>query len=220
MILAAAAVYGKVKEVRAKKKEAEQGVLKIGDSNVAKRAFASQIVQATRALQNGQTERQQLGPGVKFEDPDSVDATSPAANSPAGLSSPTAETHRMSVTPTPQADASEHALLAVSTPVTPLADALRPRSRGNSEPLRYSALPESSAQSSSEYSKDSDGTTLATSDSASVFASSSQGTYAVKVRTIGSDLKSGVRQRVPCSSVNTCTNLRAITPVPVPPGPV
>ncbi|KAK5122279.1 hypothetical protein LTR85_004190 [Meristemomyces frigidus] len=195
MFITAAAVYGKVKKERAKKRVAEQGLLSVGDSDVAKRAFASQTAQATRTIRSGEPGIQGTGTQVKFEDPSSVDGTSPTVSSPA-LLSPTAERHETRFAATPQQDVaspvqSEHGFLAPTTPITPGGGSFSLRSRGDSEPPRYSALSQCSAQSPSVYSKDSDGATLAMSDSASVLASSTQGTYAVKVRTIGSDLKSG-----------------------------
>ncbi|KAK4541396.1 hypothetical protein LTR36_007997 [Oleoguttula mirabilis] len=195
MIIAGAAIYSKIKQERAKKKVAEQGLLSVGDSDVAKRAFASQASKTTKAIEDGHGGIQRAGTEIKFEDPAGLDVTSPAASSP-GLLSPTLEKHETRVAPTPQPNVaspvkSEKGFFTATTPLSPVTDGFHSRSRGISEPLHFSTQSEASSQSPSAYSRDSDGATLAESDSTSVMATSSQGTYVVKVRTIGSDLKSG-----------------------------
>lgn len=192
LISAAVAISKKVMDDRARKKEARQGVLSVGNSDVARKAFASQT---TKTLQDGNSGIQRAGTEIKYEDSTSVDAMSPTGSNP-GISSPMPEMYETRVAPTSQQDATssaiaETAILTVASPARDSTDSAGDRSTRVSIPPPYSPRAESSTQSPSVYSRDSDGGTPTASDTMSILTSSSKGVAAVKVRTKGEDLRSG-----------------------------
>ena len=68
------ALSRKVADEKAKKKEAKQGHLNVGDSDVAKRAFASQT---SRMIQSGpsSTGINRAATDIKYEDPNDIAST-------------------------------------------------------------------------------------------------------------------------------------------------
>ena len=186
------ALSRKVADERAKKQEARQGHLQVGDSDVAKRAFAAQT---SKMLEGGNAGINRTGTEIKYEDPNEI-TNSPDTPS-SGIYSPRVEIH--DTRSTSQVDVSspaqsEKALLASgSTPTTP--SDWRSSTASTSQPPPYSPRPESSttAMSPSVYSRDVDSSTIAGSDTKSIASRStnSQGTHAIRVKTKGTDLKSG-----------------------------
>ena len=195
------ALSRKVQDDKAKKREAKQGVLDIGDSDVAKRAFASQT---SRMLEGGSTaEIKRAGTDIKFEDPSEISATIPSASSP-DIYSPrpdfqdARQTSQLNVTSPVK---SEKAFLTAESPYTETptsdvgTDTLSSRDSTIQSPPPYSPTAESSRgqTSPSVYSRDVDTSTLATSDTRSLASRSvnSQGTHSIRVKSRGVDLKSG-----------------------------
>ena len=194
------ALSRKVADEREKKKQERQGRLTIGDSDVAKRAFHTQT---SKMLEAGDGGIKRAGTNLKYQDPSDVSAGSPDTASPT-IYSPKPEIR----------DARKTSQLDVTSPVnsekgtfqpnspaeeTPTSQVdftnRTPRSTISSQPPPYSARPQSSvsALSPSGYSRDSDQTTSASSDTGSLvsFSVNSQGTHSIRVKTKGSDLKSG-----------------------------
>ncbi|KAK5725926.1 hypothetical protein LTR15_004116 [Elasticomyces elasticus] len=179
MLLAAGAIALKrhISDQRAQKKEAKQGLLLQGDSDLAKRAFA-------KTLQNGTASIQRSSTNIKFEDPDSLGNSSPTTISGSVIGSPTSgissPVPRDIVSPAQ----SGKAMLAIAAPDN------RPRSRSGTGPPPYSPGRDTLAPEtpSSMYPQDWDSRTLSTSDSSSFV---SRDEHALKIRTKGSDLKSG-----------------------------
>ena len=194
------ALSRKVADEKAKKREEKQGRLRVGDSDVAKRAFAAQT---TKMIEAGNAGINRTGTDIKYEDPNEIIATTPDTPS-SGIYSPNIEfqdarqTSQVNVTSPVKSEKGFLALGSPSTetPVTPTtmgnADLASSRS---SQPPPYSARPESSASamSPSVYSRDPDSATLATSDTKSISSRStnSRGTHAIRVKTKSTDLKSG-----------------------------
>jgi len=193
---AAIAVSQKVKDERAKKKKSRQGLLQVGDSDLARKAFASQT---TKRIQNGDAGVQRTGTDTRYEDADSMEASSPAGDSSLrGLMSPTASgvpDARAGLAP-PSLDtaspvtAAEKSSLAVTSSSSEMGDGFDTRSKISGLPP-YSPQQDDAYERTSIYSRDSDGATLAASDSVSVRADTLQGIHSIKVKTKGSDLSSG-----------------------------
>lgn len=196
---AAIAVGKKIQDKRRNDKEAKQGVLRVGDSDVARRAFANQTQKTITQHGSGTSGIQRAGIDVKFEHPSNVEATSPATSStPSG---PLLDAEKPGIretrTHTPEPERSntvnsETGRLAVATPVDD-----QPRSPRDSMLTPYSPSARSSTSTAvaslSTYSRDWDGYTLAaSSDTRSIMSgSSSQNGNVLRIRTKGTDLKSG-----------------------------
>lgn len=185
------ALSRKVADEKAKKKEARQGHLNVGSSEVAKQAFASQVVRR--------------GTEIKYEDPNEISAETPTttADSPSASTPAVTLTADEKLSPTSKKDPekSEQLLLSASSyddPSSPFSDRQsiqESTTTEQTEPPPYSPGPQSpaSAQLSSVYSRDTDGNTLASWDakSSSMGSTNSNGTKAIRVKTVGADLKSG-----------------------------
>ena len=200
----AIALGRKISDEKAKRKEKKQGHLSVGNSDVAKRAFASQT---SKMIEEGPAGINRTGTDIKFEDPDQVDAKSQEPPS-AGIYSPDVEVHearstsQVNITSPVQ---SEKAAFGTASPYTETpTSAVDWRSENNTlqsstgtsvEPPPYSARPRSTTTTTtpSVYSKDTDRVTLAASDTRSIASGStnSRGTHAIRVKTKGGDLKSG-----------------------------
>ena len=209
------ALSRKVADERAKKKEARQGHLTIGDSDVAKKAFQSQT---SRMIEAGPANTGPKGAetDIKFQDPGDVSASSPNAYSP-NIYSPRPEVHdarqssQLDVTspvksekgflapgspypetPTSPAAGNEQSPRNSSfqqlPPYTPQAES----SKSALSPSVYPRAPVDSVMSRSDTKSNSDSKSKS-SDSKSMGSHSvdSQGTHSVRVKTKGSDLKSG-----------------------------
>lgn len=179
------ALSRKVTDERAKKKEARQGHLNVGDSEIAKRAFASQI--------------SRTGTDIKYEQPDEVTANSPTASpgtpSSTAVSQETHPTFQPSIKSPARSEKTDYPASPYSETSTPFGDDLSVQDSTNTEPPPYSPTPQSpiSPPVSSIYSRDLDGNSLTTweTKSSSTRSTDSQSTHAIRIKTIGSDLKSG-----------------------------
>jgi len=197
MLLAATAAIAlgrKLSDENRKKKEAKQGLMRVGHSDVAKQAFANH--QTTKALQDGKTGVQQSPTDIKYEDPDSFDVARPAVSS-------SSETTAQSGGPdnpagsTPLTDTASplrsEGVPVISTANTSKDEPHDVRSRSTSAlstgPPPYSPRRDVLVETPpSIYSQDSDRVTIATSNSST---STSDDGNAIKIRTKGSDIKSG-----------------------------
>ena len=201
----AIALGRKIRDERAKKQEAKQGLLTVGSSDVAKKAFASQTSKMIEAGPASNTGISRAGTEIKYEDPTDIAAKSPdgsETNSPA-IYSPKPEMRDMrqfSQVDRGNSVKSEKARLAMSSPQeqSPAgpawSDAHHPRDSTASSPPPYSPTAQSSIAevSSSVYSRDPDNSTLASSDTRSIASgSTSSRGPGIRVKTKGSDLKSG-----------------------------
>jgi len=196
MLLAATAAIAlgrKVADDQRKKKEAKQGLMRVGHSDVAKQAFANQT---TKTLQDGKAGVQRSPTDIKYEDPDSLDMACSVASS---SSEATAQFEGLDrpATPSPSTDLATRArsegALVVSTTNTskdePHDGRSRPASALSAGPPPYSPRRDVPAETpSSIYSPESDRVTIAISTSSS--ATSDAGN-AIKIRTKGPDIKSG-----------------------------
>lgn len=196
------ALSRKIADEKAKKKEARQGHLNVGDSDVAKRAFQSQT---SRMLEPGNAGITRAGTEIKFEDPSDISATSPSVTSPSATT-PTIYSPRpdvqdvrhesqMSMTSPVQ---SEKGLLSPAspypgTPTSPVGVNRSSSSSSNPPPYSSRSEPASSTLSPSVYSRDPDSQSILTSDTKSIasWSTNSQGTHALRIKTKGQDLKSG-----------------------------
>lgn len=186
------ALSRKIADEKAKKKEARQGHLNIGDSDVAKRAFASQVARR--------------GTEIKYEDPNEITAETPTTASP----STTAATPTLKITYDEEKAQSSTEIVERSEkllppspphddPTSPSSDRLSLQEgtiTDQTELPPYSPGPQSpaSANLSSVYSRDTDGNTLASWDTKSSSmgsTNSSNNGNAIRVKTVGADLKSG-----------------------------
>ena len=186
MIIAAGLIAKKVSSEKAKRKEAKearQGRLQVGDSQVAKTAFENP------AIVRSETD-------IKFEDPNDVSVTSPDSVSPT-LYSPKVEVqdvrHKSQVNVASPVQ-SERAGLgpargSVEKPRTPI-DHDGQRSRSSTGPPPYSPNAES-ATSSLQATTTADSKSERSDTSSTVHSTASKGTYAVRVKTKGNELKSG-----------------------------
>ena len=190
LVTGAIALGRKVSDDRAKKRELKQGLLSVGSSDVAKRAFANQT---TRTLQDGGAGLQRAGTDIKFEDPSSLDVSSPATSTPI-VGSLENGTRDGTTTPISSPKDGNPASLAQLSPAVPPSIHTRDSRSGSVDqhsqgPPPYSPRRDAPPQTpSSVYSQDVDQRTLNASDSSSFV--SNDGT-ALKVRTKGADLKSG-----------------------------
>lgn len=194
----------KITDEKAKRREKKQGQLSVGNSDVAKRAFASQT---SKMIEEGPTGINRAGTDIKFEDPSQVSASSQenlnaASYSPDVEVQDTRSVSQVNVTSPVQ---SEKAAFGTDSPYTETptsavdwrsdTSTLQSSTGTNLEPPPYSPGPRSptSTMATSVYSKDTDGNTLAPSDTRSIASGStnSRGTHALRVKTRGGDLKSG-----------------------------
>lgn len=200
----AIALGRKISDEKAKRKEKKQGLLSVGNSDVAKRAFASQT---SKMIEEGPAGINRTGTDIKFEDPEQVSAKSQEPHS-GDIHSPDVEVHdtrstsQVNITSPVQ---SEKAAFGTASPYTETptsavdwrseTNTLQSSTGASMEPPPYSPGPKSpnTPMTPSMYSKDTDGVTLAKSDSRSIASGStnSRGTHAIRVKTKGSDLKSG-----------------------------
>jgi hypothetical protein len=187
------ALSRKVADEKAKKREAKQGQLKIGSSDVAKRAFESQT---TKMLEAGDPSITRTGTDIKFEDPNDVQADSPVAETPT-IYSPVPEKQDARQTSqvglTSPVD-SERGYVTSGTPTTPMdASVQNPFDTKSPGPPPYSPSMQSSAPplSPSVYSRDPDNSTLSDTKSIASRSTNSKGTHAIRIKTRGEDLKSG-----------------------------
>ena len=186
------ALARKIKDGQEKKRESRQGVLRVGDSELAKRAFANQT---TTAIEDGKAGIVRTGTEIKFEGPADLDATSPAGST-TELLSPRAHEHDTKVRPLSRPDdlspvKSDRSSLAVTSPASETDDSFgrsRSMSQRSSGPPPYSARSEATPTTPSSSSRDWDSRTFTSSDASSLLSNDSN---AIKVRTKGSDLKSG-----------------------------
>ncbi|KAK1810687.1 hypothetical protein LTR12_014928 [Friedmanniomyces endolithicus] len=197
MLLAATAAIAlgrKLSDENRKKKEAKQGLMRVGHSDVAKQAFANQ--QTTRALQDGKASVQRSPTAIKYEDPDSFDVARPAVSS-SGEAMAQSEGPDKPAASTPLTDTASQArsevALVISTANTSKDETHDVRSRSTSAlstgPPPYSPRRDVPVETpSSIYSQDSDRVNIATSNSS---ISTSDDGNAIKIRTKGSDIKSG-----------------------------
>ncbi|KAK0927592.1 hypothetical protein LTR91_011704 [Friedmanniomyces endolithicus] len=196
MLLAATAAIAlgrKVADDQRKKKEAKQGLMRVGHSDVAKQAFANQT---TKTLQDGRAGVQRSPTDIKYEDPDSLDMARSVVDSSGEATAPL-EGPDKSASPSPSTDLAtqvhSEGALVISTANTskdePHNVRSRPASALSSGPPPYSPRRDVLTEtSSSVYSQDSDRVTFATSTSSS---STSNDGNALRIRTKGPDLKSG-----------------------------
>lgn len=203
----------KVADDQKEKKVARQGVLKVGDSDVARRAFASQTT-TTKALAAPEPGINRAGTQIKYDDPADIKPSSPSVTSPSvsssdgtspNIYSPTVglqETRHTSQQDVTSPVKSEKGLLSptspyTETPATPsdYGDSNRsPRSSSSQRPPPYSSRPQSSAgtlTTTSVYSRDVDNNTLSDTQSLASWSVNSKGTHAIRVKTVGADIKSG-----------------------------
>jgi hypothetical protein len=209
----AAVVLGKkivdAVDERAKKKEEKQGLLNSEKSNIAKRAFASQA----KAIQGGPGEAgiQRQGTEIKYEGPDSFDlAVTAITPTTPGVSTPVPEYRVIQSSPAPSQPnvgspvrSEKRPLLTAASPMESAGDSaslLSPRSSIRSAgPPPYSPRAEESPLSpASLHSQDADTLTLTNTvqttqtDTTSILsAGSSRDGNSLRIRTRGSDLKSG-----------------------------
>lgn len=182
------ALSRKVADEKAKKREARQGHLNIGDSQVAKQAFAAGIKRA--------------GTEIKYEDLTEIIANDQASvsRSPSRPQADLQETTQKSQQIVQSPAKSEKGLDfdAASPyneiPTTP-SEQLSLCDSTITQPPPYSPGPQSptSIPLSAVYSRDMDGNSLATWDiqSSSTRSTNSNGTHAIRVKTVGADLQSG-----------------------------
>lgn len=176
----------KLKDEKDRKKEARQGVLSIGPSEVAKRAFEGQTQRTLEAGPAGGISR--AGTTIKYEDPNGVGTESPDGMRPMGdIEKPAIQdTRRVS-----QVGASSPVLSEVASPMDQTIVTLSSRhthSDESSRPPTYvsrAASTATSAKSPSRYSQDGSLT------SKSTRSTNSLGTHAVRVKTRGPQLSSG-----------------------------
>ncbi|KAK4554816.1 hypothetical protein LTR86_007964 [Recurvomyces mirabilis] len=179
----------KIKDERARKKEAKQGLLSVGNTELAKRAFDHQTARTISGGNESSVGLLRTGTDTKFDDPASVEATSFGVDSSlseqqhdgASVKSPTTPRTVNLSSPFNQSQILGHAERTVSR-------------QSASGPPPYSPMDGSArGTTSSIYSQDSDlpAMTYSSSDTRSVMTSSSEGGETIKIRTNGSDLKSG-----------------------------
>jgi len=220
MILATVAVGlgRKIADERKAKKEARQGLLSVGDSAVAKRAFAAQPNESQHGHPGTSASAEEANLGIqrssteiKFEDPSSFndDTTDSLTADNPSITSPRPEYKVTHATPTPTPDVvspvkSETASIALASPADtedPVINPMPPPLASRGSP-RDSLFPpyspaQSSAASLSQYSRDTfDRATIRSArstDASSIFSRntvSSDGN-SVRVRTRGTSLDSG-----------------------------
>ncbi|KAK1813525.1 hypothetical protein LTR12_012094 [Friedmanniomyces endolithicus] len=197
MLLAATAAIAlgrKVSDEKRKKKEAKQGLMRVGHSDVAKQAFANH--QTTKTLQDGKAGVQRSPTDIKYEDPDSFDIARPAVSSSSETTAKLEGPDKPGC-PSPSTDIAtrvhSEGALAISTANTSKDEPHDVRSRSTSAlstgPPPYSPPRDVPVETpSSVYSQESDRVTIATSNSSS---STFDEGNAIKIRTKGPDLKSG-----------------------------
>lgn len=205
------ALSRKVKDERDRKKEARQGVLSVGPSDVAKRAFEGQTHRVLEAGSDsgaaGQLQR--AGTQIKYEDPSDIGAESPGGQYTSmdpekekpgvsagqravdlGLSSPTVQSEV----------ASSPGVMSPTDQTLTMSSTGRSSWDGQSRPPTYMSRAESSATSAKSPSAKSPPTgsqdaTLRSSayetQSLSTRSTNSVGTHAVRVKTRGAQLSSG-----------------------------
>lgn len=175
------ALSRKVADERTKRREARQGHLEVGDGDVAKNAFTTQV--ACR------------GTEIKYEDPSDVAAEPSSSAASSDSTSTTLKPKLLDSSQPSQPDirgpsGSEKGPWSPDSPY----DESQVSSVDLTQPPPYS--PESQLTSattlSSTYSRDTDGNTLSPSDTKSVSATStnSNGTHALRIKTVGADLQS------------------------------
>ncbi len=189
------ALSRKIKDERAKKQEAKQGLLNVGDSDVAKRAFSSQTTKMLEAGDTPKADMTRRGTEIKYEDPSDIVVDSPDTDSPT-IYSPKPDIrdarHSSSEVNVTSPARSEKGLLEPSTPYDETQ--LTPSDGQSLSPPPYSPRSESSsAIGSSMYSRDTDAASLRSVDTnaISITSSNSQGGFAIRIKTVGDDLKSG-----------------------------
>ncbi|KAK3674764.1 hypothetical protein LTR78_005486 [Recurvomyces mirabilis] len=178
----------KIKDERARKKEAKQGLLSVGNDELAKRAFDRQTARTLASEHESSIGLLRAGTDSKFEDPASVEATSSGVDS-SPLRPPDGSSVKSPSTPRTVNLAST---LTQSQNFGQAGRTINRQSAGGPPP--YSPM-EGTARgaTSSIYSQDSDrpALTYSSSDTRSIMTSSSEGGDTIKIRTNGSDLKSG-----------------------------
>lgn len=193
-----AALSRKVKDDRDRKKEARQGVLNVGPSDVAKRAFEAQKTRTLEAGNAGAVER--AGTQIKHEDPDDFGIDSPDGER--GIMDPEKpdlhDARRASNVDVSSPVQSETASIGVMSPMDQtltMTSTSDTRHDGNARPPTYSSRAESSsasAKSPSSVSREERSRNLRVETSRlSSQSTNSVGTHAVRVKTKGANLSSG-----------------------------
>lgn len=180
------ALSRKITDEKAKRQEARQGHLEVGDSEAAKRAFASQIART--------------GTEIKYDEPEDVtgDApptSSPSAPSPTVLSQDANLTSQSSTKSPVSSKSTAYPASPYSEVPTSFGDELSVHESTTTELPPYTPTPQSpmSPPVSSVHSRDLDGNSLTAWDtqSSSTRSTNSHNAHSIRIKTIGSDLKSG-----------------------------
>jgi hypothetical protein len=187
-------------EEKAKKEQARQGILSIGSSDVAKKAFDAQT---NKMIEAGPSPPGRAGTNIKFEGPEDIQiddsgVTTPSSAKPASMEK---SLERGSSLDGVEPEKSEKGYLSPHTavPTTPgRTDSQSSRARSSTDPPPYSPMREQRAPptpSASVASGALSPSTLAPSATRTSFTSSrstsSKGTHAIRVKTNGPDLSSG-----------------------------
>ena len=213
MLLATGAIaLGKKVAEKKAERDAKKGTIKVGDSDVAKRAFQAQTTKMIEAGAGPSPGVDRRGTTIKYEDPSDIGATaSPLAPETPSIYTTKPEiydarqtTSRVDVTSPVK---SERGLLSTGASLSPLSpsgsmptsptatEPLSPHSSTTLAPPPYTSRPTSvtRVRSTSTRSQDLDSKSTNTFGAASISTRStnSQGTHSIRVKTAGSDLKSG-----------------------------
>lgn len=193
-----AALSRKVKDDRDRKKEARQGVLNVGPSDVAKQAFEAQKARTLEAERAGTVER--TGTQIKHEDPDDFGTDSP--DDERRVVDPEKpdlqETRRASNVDVISPVQSEAASMDIGSPMDQtlmMASTSNTQHEETVRPPTYSSRAESSsasAKSPSSFSlEDRLRNSMAETTRLPTPSTNSVGTHAVRVKTKGANLSSG-----------------------------
>lgn len=191
------ALSRKIKDDKERKREAKQGVLTVGPSDVAKRAFEGQT---SRMIQAGPVDPlavNRVGTEIKYEDANDIEPESPEEVLPDPKKPDVRVTHG-----TPQVKASSPVMSETTSGILSpidqtIADPSTPTTYTDEmhRPPTYASRPESSsmsARSPSSYSQDESLRRLKTEKNRrSSPSTNSLGTHAVRVKTKGANLSSG-----------------------------
>ena len=182
----------KAAKERAKRKEKQQaqGVLQVGDSDVAKRAFVSQT---SKMIEQGDSKSPIAQEDIKFEDPTDVKAASPSSAAGDADLKDIGLTSQMDMSSPVQSETGLLSPTSASTATPTASKRFGDRSSYEGPPPYTSTASSTNTPiSPSIYSQMTESSTVP-SDARSISSRStnSQGTHAIRIKTRGPDLRSG-----------------------------